>query len=174
MMARVLHRVAQAVRSFVRRRTVEQELDDELQFHFEQMARAEAACGGSPEQAQLQARRRFGGMNQVKEACRDMRTLRPLEHLLQDIRFGIRLLSRSPVFTLVAVLSLALGIGANSAIFSVINVVVLRSLPVEKPGELVVLQSSRGDSASQRFSYPLCRISRTACTAAPRSARRAA
>jgi len=155
MMARVLQRVAQAVRSFVRRRTVEQELDDELQFHFEQMARAEAACGGSPEQAQLQARRRFGGMNQVKEACRDMRTLRPLEHLLQDIRFGVRLLSRSPVFTLVAVLSLALGIGANSAIFSVINVVVLRSLPVEKPGELVVLQSSRGDSASQRFSYPL-------------------
>ena len=72
MMARVLQRVAQAVRSFVRRRTAEQELDDELQFHFEQMARVEAACGGSPEQAQLQARRRFGGMNQVKEACRDM------------------------------------------------------------------------------------------------------
>src|SRR6476469_691650 len=155
MMARVLQRVAQAVRSFVRRRTAEQELDDELQFHFEQMARVEAACGGSPEQAQLQARRRCGGMNQVKEACRDMRTLRPLEHVLQDIRFGVRLLSRSPVFTLVAVLSLALGIGANSAIFSVINVVVLRSLPVAGSDELLLAQSTYREESSQRFSYPL-------------------
>src|SRR3954469_16717843 len=154
-MARVLQRVAQALRSFVRRRTVERELDDELQFHFEQMARDEAARGRSPAQAELHARRRFGGMNQVKEACRDMRTLRPLEHLLQDLRFGARLLSRSPVFTIVAVLSLALGIGANSAIFSVLNAVVLRTLPVERPGELLVAESSYRDTTSQRFSYPL-------------------
>ena len=155
MAPRFHRRVAQALRSFLRRRTVERELDEELRFHFEQMAGYEAAHAGSRAEAERRARRRFGGMNQVKEACRDMRTLRPLEHLLQDLRFGARLLARSPAFTLVAVLSLAIGIGANSAIFSVLNAVVLRALPVENPGELVVLESSHGDSTSQRFSYPL-------------------
>ena len=122
--------------------TVERELDDELRFHFEQMAQHEAARGADADDAYHEARRRFGGMNQVKEACRDMRTLRPMEHFLQDLRFGARLLARSPVFTLVAVLSLALGIGANSAIFSVINAVVLRPLPVESPDELLLARVS--------------------------------
>jgi len=155
MAPRLHHRIAQALRTVLRHGAVERELDDELRFHYEQMAEFEAARGASRADARQLARRRFGGMNQVKEACRDMRTLRPLEHLLQDVRFGVRLLARSPMFTLVAVLSLALGIGANSAIFSVINAIVLRSLPVERPGELVVLESSARGSTSQRFSYPL-------------------
>src|SRR3954464_13642350 len=99
MAARLHHRIAQALRSVLCRGTVEQELDAELRFHYDQMAEFEAARGASRADAWQVARRRFGGMNQVKEACRDMRTLRPLEHLLQDIRFGIRLLARSPVFT---------------------------------------------------------------------------
>ncbi|HUP92721.1 MAG TPA: FtsX-like permease family protein, partial [Solimonas sp.] len=147
--------MTQALRSFLRRGTVERELDDELQFHYEQMAEYEGARGASRHQAQQLARRRFGGMNQVKEACRDMRTLRPLEHLLQDVRFGTRLLARSPMFTLVAVLSLALGIGANSAIFSVINAVVLRTLPVDAPTQLAVVQTTYRDESSDRFSYPI-------------------
>ena len=75
-----------------------------------------------------------------------MRTLRPLEHLLQDLRFGARLLLRGPLFTIVAVLSLALGIGANSAIFSVINAIVLRPLPIPSPSELFIAEAAnRGD-----------------------------
>jgi hypothetical protein len=77
----------------------------------------------------------MGSVDQVKEACRDMRTLRPLEHFLRDLRFGARLLVRGPGFTTVAVLSLALGIGSSSAIFSVINAIVLRPLPIADPQE---------------------------------------
>ena len=155
-MAMRLHRrVAVALRALLRRSTVERELDDELRFHFDQMAQHAADRGADANDAYRQARRRFGGMNQVKEACRDMRTLRPIEHFFQDLRFGSRLLARSPVFTVVAVLSLALGIGANSAIFSVINAVVLRKLPVASPDELLLAQASYRDESSQRFSYPV-------------------
>ena len=150
MAMRLPRRVRLALRALVRRSTVERELDDELRFHLEQMAQHAADRGADADDAYRDARRRFGGMNQVKEACRDMRTLRPIEHLFQDLRFGSRLLARSPVFTLVAVLSLALGIGANSAIFSVINAVVLRKLPVESPDELLLatgLLSRRVESA---------------------------
>ena len=155
MAMRLPRRVRLALRALVRRSTVERELDDELRFHLEQMAQHAADRGADADDAYRDARRRFGGMNQVKEACRDMRTLRPIEHLFQDLRFGSRMLARSPVFTLVAVLSLALGIGANSAIFSVINAVVLRKLPVESPDELLLGQVSYRDESSQRFSYPV-------------------
>ena len=141
MPGRLPRRILLALRSFVRHGTAERELDEELRFHFEQMAAHEASRGASQEEAEQKARRRFGGFNQVMEACRDMRTLRPLEHFLQDLRFGARLLRRGPVFACVAVLSLALGIGANSAIFSVINAIMLRPLPIAAANELFIAQT---------------------------------
>ncbi|MPY89351.1 MAG: FtsX-like permease family protein [Luteitalea sp.] len=154
MATRFHHRVRMALRSFLRRPAAERELDDELQFHFREMEAHEATRGSARAEAHSPARRHFGGSDQVKEACRDMRTLRPFENLLRDLRFGARLLTRSPIFTVVAVVSLALGIGASSAIFSVINAIVLRALPVDQPEQLYVAQVARMEQLDPRFSYP--------------------
>lgn len=159
MAIRLHHRVRTALRSFVRRRTVERELDEELAFHYQQMAAHEAARDVS-RGAAWPARRRTFGLTQVKEACRDMRPLRPIEHFLQDLRFGARLLARGPVFTLVAVLSLALGIGANSAIFSLINAIVLRTLPVERADQLYFVSGGDRRNGAVRWSYPLYQSAR--------------
>ena len=148
MAIRFHHRVLAALRSFFRRRTVEDELDAELQFHLQQLQAHEAA--------------RFGGLEQVKEACRDMRTLRGLDDVIQDVRFGARLLLRQPVFTVVAVLSLALGIGANSAIFSLINGILLRPLPVAHADELYVAEAGGEQNGFTQFSYPLFENARLA------------
>jgi len=155
MPTRLHHRIFVAVRSFVCRQTVERELEEELQFHLEQMEEREVAHGAGRGDAHIQARRRFGGLDQVKERCRDMRTLRPVEDFLQDVRFGSRLLVRGPVFTAVAVMSLAIGIGASSAIFSLINAIVLRPLPVPQPEELYLAQVTRPGDVNLRFSYPV-------------------
>src|SRR6266700_34146 len=124
-------------RSLFRKRTVETELEEELRFHFEKQVSKFVQSGVTPAEAQRRARLEFGGMEQLKEEHRDARGVTFIETLLQDIRFGLRILSRTPVITSVAILSLALGIGANTAIFSLINTVMLRMLPVQKPQELV-------------------------------------
>ena len=124
MLERLYHRVLMALRSFLRRRTADQELDDELQFHLEEM----------------QDRRQMGSLDSIKEACRDTRPLRPVEYFLHDLRFATRLLARGRGFATVAVLSLALGIGASSSIFSLISAIVLRPLPVADPDELYIAE----------------------------------
>jgi len=139
MPTRLHHRVVAALRSFVHRDAVEHELDDELRFHLEQLEAHQVARGSARTDAPLEARRRFGGFEQVKEACRDMRTLRPLEEFLRDLRSGVRLLVRSPVFAVVSILSLALAIGANTVMFSVVDAVLLRPLPYRFPEQLAML-----------------------------------
>jgi len=125
------------LRSVFRRDEVESELDEELRFHFEKQVDKYVASGVERPEALRRARLELGGHEQLKEECRDARGTGFVETLLQDMRYGIRVLGRTPVVTGVAILSLALGIGANTAIFSMINSVMLRSLPVQKPEELV-------------------------------------
>jgi predicted permease len=155
MMDRARRRVAMAVRSLLWRRTVDQELDEELQFHAEQIYETSVLRGENPSEARRQAQRHMGSVHAVKEACRDMHTLRPVEHLLQDLRFGARLLGRGRGFATVAIISLALGIGASSSIFSVINAIVLRPLPVEDPHELHIAQIVEPHEVDLLFSFPV-------------------
>jgi predicted permease len=129
-------------------------LDTELRYHFDRLVRESIAAGMTPEEARRQARLEFGGIEQIKEECLDVRG-RWLEDLGKDLRYTARTLRRSPGFLAVSVLSLALGIGANAAIFSLINAVMLRPLPVKQPERLVQITRLRPNGKPGVVSYPL-------------------
>lgn len=129
------------IRSLILPSRAEAELDDEIRFHVEERTAELIAQGRSPDEALAEARRAFGSVEQVKEECRDAWGARWLWSLVADLRYGWRILLRSPGFTLVAVVSLALGIGANTAVFSLADAALFRPLPVSDPERLVELVS---------------------------------
>ena len=153
-MNRLLFKLKRRLHALFRKDELERELDDELRFHLEKEMEQNLARGMNPEEARLTALRSFGGVEQVKEESRDTRGVRLIEEFSQDVRYSLRVLLRKPGFTLTVIITLALGIGANTAIFSVVNAVLLRELPLKKPDEVVQVWSTRTDRDKAPFTVP--------------------
>src|SRR5256714_9269177 len=147
-----LHRVA----ALFRRRRLEKDLDDELRSHLEMAIELNVRKGMSPADARREALRSFGGLEQTKEIYRDQRGLPMIETTLQDLRFGLRMLRRSPGFSILAILCLTLGIGANAAVFSWIEGILFRPYPrVSHQERLVALGgTSRDEPGGTSLSWP--------------------
>jgi len=141
---RWIHAVRLRLRSLFLRSRLDNELDEELRYHLDQQIDANLARGLSPEESRRQAGLAMGGLEQRKEECRDTRRVRTVENVFRDLLYAVRILRRSPGFACVAILSLTLGIGANTAVFQLLDVVRLRSLPVAAPQELMEIRIAGG------------------------------
>ena len=129
------------LRLLFRRARIEHEMDAELRFHLDQQIAENLAAGMGIAEARAAAMRSVGNITRVKEDCRESLGLRLIDELRQDVRYGAKSLFKNPGFTIVAVLSLAVGIGANCAIFSFADALLLRPLPVARPGEVFTVGS---------------------------------
>jgi predicted permease len=140
--------------AFLMRRRRDAEFGEEIQTHLDSLTVHHLSRGLSPSEARAAARRDFGGIEQVKEIYREQRGLPFLDAIRQDVRYASRTLCKTPGFTCVAVMTLTLGIGANTAIFSLLDAVLLKSLPLAQPEELFLVRKSGPEPGPQRFSHP--------------------
>lgn len=136
------------------RSRMEREMDTELRFHIEAYAQDLVRNGVSREEALRRARIEFGGIERAKEECRDVRGVNLVDSLVQDLRFALRMLRKNPGFTAIAVVTLALGISVNTAVFTAFDALALRPLPVKDPGRLVSMFRTAPGNARGRFPYP--------------------
>src|SRR5215207_327577 len=148
-------RLRRGIRALLRKRDVEREMADEMRFHLEMEADDLRRAGLAPDEARRRAYVAFGGVERYKEEARAGHALRWLEDLGGDLRYAARSLRRTPAFTLVAVLALGLGIGANAVVFGYVDAAAFRPLPVERPGELVAIYTAQGEADLLNASYPL-------------------
>ncbi len=148
--------------SLFRKRQLDDRVDEEMRFHLEMQIEENISRGMTPQEARRQARISSGGLEQAKELHRDARGLWFLESILQDVRFALRSFARSPTFTATLLLTLALGIGVGTAIFSIINAVLLKPMPYRDPDRLVMLWSY-----SQKFGPDLERVKAFGVTMGP-------
>ncbi len=150
----LIARAVRALRSPFHRPAAERALADELRFHIEQQTAANLAAGMAPDEARRRALLEFGGAEAIKEECREQRSLHVVEVTLRDLRFGLRLLRKNPGFAAVAILVLALGIGANTAIFSAVNAVLLHPLPFPRSDRVVHIREATPRDYGWTMSLP--------------------
>ena len=137
-----------------KRSQLDRDIQDELEFHLAMRELKNRAAGLNPEEARYAARRQFGNASGLKERSREMWTFTPLETFWQDVRYGARILRKNLAFTSLVTLTLALGIGANTAIFSMVDWLVLRSLPIQNPQQMTFLAFPReSGNFDNSFSY---------------------
>src|SRR6266404_2165382 len=153
---RWLRSISNRLRNLFLKDTVEREADQELRFHLEREVAQQISSGMSPEEARRVALLEFGGLEQFKEDCREARGVNRIETLLADLRYGFRTLRKSPGFAIVSVLTLALGIGANTAIFSMVNALLLHPYNFRNLDSLVRVWEDRGidEGYDSRFIAP--------------------
>src|SRR6266545_7009350 len=151
----MLDRLRSFATGLLHRHRVEDAMADEMRFHLDAYADDLVAAGLSPADAERRARLEFGGVDRVKEECRQARGLRLVDELRQDVRYAVRSMSKAPAFTAAAVISIALGIGANTAIFALMDAVLLRAMPIKDPHQLYFLAHDPGENVNTSSNYPM-------------------